>query len=136
MLLWMTDGRATMLGDKMLVPMGDSGCLPVAATSILHKVGSAEADNSVPDRATLLACGAVNHAGRVMLLPDPTDCVIGEGDFHAGAAAVTSRLLDNARGRAFDPGGAAVAVGDLNEAAGRGEWSIPPQGPPNLLLHQ
>ena len=131
MLLRRTDGRAAMLRDKALMPMGESGCLLVAATSILHKAGSAEANSSVPDRATWLACGAVNNADRVTLPPNPTDCSVREGNFHASAAAATSRLLDGAEGHAFDPGGAAVAVGDFGEAAGRGETVNPTTGSTN-----
>ena len=56
---------------------------------------------------------------------DPTDCSVGEGDFHAGAAAATSGLLDGAGGRVPDPGGAAVAVGDIGETVGRGETINP-----------
>ena len=80
MLLGRTDGWATMLGDKTPVPMGDSGCLPVTVVRILRKARFTEADNSVPDRATWLACGAVNDAGRVALPSDPTDCSVGEAD--------------------------------------------------------
>ena len=90
MLLQRTDGWATMLGDKTPVPMGDSGCLPVVAARIFHKAGFAKADSGVLDRATWLACGAVNDAGQVTLPFDPTDCTNEEGDFHASAAATAS----------------------------------------------
>ena len=63
---------------------------------ILHKVGSAEADGCMPNRAAWLACGVVDEAGRVTLPSDPTDCAIGKGDFCASAAAATSGLLDGA----------------------------------------
>ena len=132
MLLERTDGWIAMLRDKTLVSMGDSGCLPVAATSILHKAGFAEADSGVPDRAAWLACGAVNNAGRVTLPPDPIDCSVRDGDLHAGVAVVTSGLLDSAGGRA-EPRGAAMAVGDLGEAAGRGETINPAIGPTNSV---
>ena len=84
------------LGDKAPVPMGDGGCLPVAAVGILHKAGSAEADSCMPDRAAWLPFGTVNEVGRVMLLSDPNDCTVGKGDFHASVAATTGRLLDGA----------------------------------------
>ena len=90
MLLWRTDGWATMLGDKTPVPMGDSGCLPVAVARILQKAGSAEADSGVPDRAAWLVYGTINDAGRFTLPSDLTNCSVGEGDFHASAAAATS----------------------------------------------
>ena len=113
--------------------MDDSGRLPVAAARILYKTRSAEADNGVPDRAAWLACGAINNAGQVTLPPDSTDCSIREGDFHASVAAVTGRLPDSAEGRAFDPRGAAVAVGDFGEATGRGEIVNPATGPTNSI---
>ena len=134
MLLGRVDGWVAMLGDKMPVPMGDSGCLPIAAARILRKARSTEADSGVPNRAAWLACGTVNDASRVTLPPDPTDCSVGEGDFHAGAAAVTGRLLDSAEGRAFDPRGAAVVVGDFGEAAGKGQTVNPATGPTNSTV--
>ena len=95
-LLRRADGWMAGLGDKAPVPMGDGGCLLVAATGILHKVGFAEANNGMPDRAAWLACGAVNEASRVTLPSDLTNCTVGKGDFHASAAAATSGLLDSA----------------------------------------
>ena len=118
-----------MPGDKALVPVGDSGCLHVAAVSILHKAGSTEADSNVPDRATWLACGAINEAGRVTLSSDSTDCTVGEGDFHASAVAATNGLLDGAGGGAPDFRVAAVAICDMGETAGRGEAVNPATGP-------
>ena len=47
----------------MLVPVGDSGGLPVAAVRIFRIARSTEADSGVPDRAAWLAFGAVNDAG-------------------------------------------------------------------------
>ena len=95
-LLRRADGWAAMLRDKAPVPMGDGGCHPIAAAGILHKAGSVEAESCVPDRTAWLACGTINEAGRVTLPPDPTDCTVEKGDFHASAVAATSRLLNSA----------------------------------------
>ena len=76
-----------MLGNEASVPVGDSGGPPVAAARIFYITRSAEADNGVPDRVAWLACGAVDDVGRVTLPSDSTDCTVGEGDFHASAAA-------------------------------------------------
>ena len=70
-----------MLGYEMPVPVGDNGCLPVAAARIFHIARSAEADSGVPDRAAWFACSVVDDADRVTLLPDPPDRATGEGDF-------------------------------------------------------
>ena len=131
MLLRRANGWATMLGDKASMPVGDSGCLPVTATRILHKAGSAEANSSMPDRAAWLVCGAINEVGRVALPSNPTDCAVREGDFHASTAAATSRLLDGVGGRAPDFRAAAVVVYDIGKTAGRGETVNPAIGPTN-----
>ena len=79
-----------MLGDEAPVPVGDSGCFPVAVVRIFRIARSTEAGSSVLDRVARLACDVVDDAGRVMLLSDLTNYIVGEGDFHASAAAATS----------------------------------------------
>ena len=80
MLLQRTDGWAAMLGDNTSVPMGDNGCLPVEAASILHKARSAEADSGVLDRATgllvVLSMMRAESRCRLIRLTAPSEKVI------------------------------------------------------------
>ena len=69
-----------------------------------------------------------------MLPSDPTDCTVGEGDFHVGAAAATSGLLDGAEGMLLTSEVLLWLSVTLVKLQEEEKLSIPPQGLLNLLL--
>ena len=89
-LFWRSDGWAVVLGDKASALVGDGGCLTVPTVGAHHKVGSAKADGCMGDGATCFACSAADEAGRVLMSPDSTDCVVGAGNLCTGAVAAAS----------------------------------------------
>ena len=93
---WGADNWAAMLGDKAPASMSDGGCLTVEAAGARHEVGSTEADGYMADGAACFARGAADEVGRVLMLPDSTDCTTKNDNLCAGAAAAADRMVASA----------------------------------------